>query len=526
MKKSNWYLLAAIIAVSVILRFYKIDKESLWLDEAFSYFLSKQSIWDHWTFIPSYCTHPPLYYTLLKIWVMLFGDSEYALRSLSAVMNAFTVPLVYLLGRIVGGPKEGVFVGTVAAIIFALSPLQLKYAQEARPYAFVMFSTTLALCGAFWLALNPREALRPALGFTSPRALLDYKNDPTFYAWLSLIVGSAFSLWFHNTSVLFVAALVMTIFVWLVWRLKADKNLLINSFLAGLLIIAIWSPFLPWLWTQMFGVKSEFWMKEVTADTVIKVLYLLFGIPYVWGLKVLYFLSIVAVTGLYAIGRRSGPQVSLMIAGLILLPIIMELIISFTIRPLFLMRTLVWISIPYYIAIACGLSLFRKWRFRVPLMLVVFSLLAMGDYKFYEISYKEPWNRIVEHVVRNSGKDDLVLLLPNSVSLPFLYYADKIKPDMNIKSLPDAFPAVNFPNPYPSGNRGVPAITDNDMGGIAELINSSPSTVWLITRRADLYDSQSKVLGLLRNTGGLKGSWRVSNINIFQFGKRSRQFGS
>lgn len=88
-----------IIILALILRFIAIN-QSFWLDEAtsgivirnlnFSQIISEFSPGDF---------HPPLYYFALKLWYLMFGSSEIALRSLSVIFGIGSVYLAYLVGK-------------------------------------------------------------------------------------------------------------------------------------------------------------------------------------------------------------------------------------------------------------------------------------------------------------------------------------------------------------------------------------------------------------------------------------------
>ena len=75
--------------------------------------------------------HPPLYFTALGVWLALTGTSEFALRFLSAATGTLVVPLMYVLGRAIGGTR----LGRAAALLVAISPLLVYYGQEVRMYA-------------------------------------------------------------------------------------------------------------------------------------------------------------------------------------------------------------------------------------------------------------------------------------------------------------------------------------------------------------------------------------------------------
>jgi 4-amino-4-deoxy-L-arabinose transferase-like glycosyltransferase len=114
------------------LRFYRLDAQSFWNDEGNSARIAERSI----QLILEGAAgdiHPPLYYLALHFWRSLVGQSEFALRSLSAVGGIGLVALVYLLGDRLFGRLSGL----VAAFLAAINPFQLYYSQEARSYIWV-----------------------------------------------------------------------------------------------------------------------------------------------------------------------------------------------------------------------------------------------------------------------------------------------------------------------------------------------------------------------------------------------------
>ncbi|MDH5478300.1 MAG: hypothetical protein OEY50_08205, partial [Nitrospinota bacterium] len=86
--KGHLWALGLVVLVGTAVRFWLIDKESLWFDEGLSVWFSQRPLPELWGQVPAYETHPPFYYTLLKGWTILFGTSEASLRSLSAVAGA------------------------------------------------------------------------------------------------------------------------------------------------------------------------------------------------------------------------------------------------------------------------------------------------------------------------------------------------------------------------------------------------------------------------------------------------------
>src|SRR5512137_538095 len=97
MKRTTWILLTILI-LAATLRFFQLDAQSFWNDEGTSARVAERSL-PLITAAAIGDIHPPLYYYALHFWRGLFGASEFALRSFSAVFGVVLVGLIFLLGR-------------------------------------------------------------------------------------------------------------------------------------------------------------------------------------------------------------------------------------------------------------------------------------------------------------------------------------------------------------------------------------------------------------------------------------------
>lgn len=138
MIKKEYLLLAGITLIAAALRVYHLTHNSIWCDEAWTLYFTRQPFWA----IPRIDVHPPLFYWLEMGVVKILGETEFALRLLPAVFGTLLVPAVYHLGKTVGDWK----VGTIAAVLIAVSPLMIHHSQDARCYtlALLLFTLTLA----------------------------------------------------------------------------------------------------------------------------------------------------------------------------------------------------------------------------------------------------------------------------------------------------------------------------------------------------------------------------------------------
>jgi hypothetical protein len=155
-------ILAVILAIACVPRFHKITREGDTLDELWSISLATgrganlpvnqilnpppqilfdgaPAAWRVWTNLDN-TTHPPLYFILLRLWVDVFGQSDFAIRSLSVLFSLGAVVLMFDVVRRISGPTAGLF--AAAACAFAWSQVDLS--QDARNYTITFLTILLA----------------------------------------------------------------------------------------------------------------------------------------------------------------------------------------------------------------------------------------------------------------------------------------------------------------------------------------------------------------------------------------------
>lgn len=533
-----FHLLIISILVGSFLRFYDIGKQPFWIDEAYSDWFSNLPILDLWTVVPRFETNPPFYYTILKIWKSVFGSSEAGLRSLSALVSIGCIPLVFITGRLVGKPSEGNWLGAIAALMFSISPVHIQYAQEARSFSMLTFAAVLVLCTFLWLIRHPAEACKPIIRkLSGPKtSLRSGIGHSSFFLWTTVIIAIACTLWLHNTSILYVFALFSIMLAWFFLQLRFDKGFLGNMLVVAVSVFLLWGPYLIFLVPQARGATfpSDTISVLSTIDTII---WLLFGGSILWKtetgqtypfvlqmVKMLAFTFLIALaaTGLQNIRKSSGKYAFILILGAILGPIVMELLWSLVGSPIFLARTLVYVSVPFYIAVASEVLMLRGSRKRILSILVISLIFLKGTHSYYARE-KEPWDKIVQ-IVTQQAKHDAVLVVPNYIEFPFSYYASRMgNNDVKISPLP--YPMSYFlHSTFGPGSSSIDLyhtqqITPRDIPAIDKAI-SQKSPVWYVVRGECLYDKDRIVFNELRKTRNLIAQWHFgewNHIGVFKF---------
>jgi mannosyltransferase len=149
-----------------VLRFATLGSQSFWLDEAIAIDAAHHSIGGLFDSLVQTEGNPPLYFLLLDGWMRLFGDSEAATRSLSALFGTATIVVAYMIGRELAGSAR---VGIAAAVLVAFNPFLIWFSQETRPYALLVLLGGLSFL--FFARVLEDPGRRALIGWSAASAL-------------------------------------------------------------------------------------------------------------------------------------------------------------------------------------------------------------------------------------------------------------------------------------------------------------------------------------------------------------------
>lgn len=225
----------AIILLATFARLLGVAARPIWYDEAFSIFISQESLGDI-----LYATlggessvaadvHPVFYYALLGAWINLWGDGLISVRSYSILFGIGIVLAAYSLGSELFGQRFGL----VGAFLIALAPFQVHYAQEIRMYAQMCFFIVLSAL-LLWLAMRSGK----------------------FWFWVLFSITAALAQYSHTLAGIYLVLLGVTPILFRRW-----KDLL-RVILAGGFALILYIPWLSKLVPQIGFVGSSYWISK------------------------------------------------------------------------------------------------------------------------------------------------------------------------------------------------------------------------------------------------------------------------
>ncbi len=233
------------ILIALAARLLGIVSRPIWYDEAFAILFSEKgpAAMVRGTLAVSggaaADVHPLGYYTLLWLWMRLFGESLIAVRLLSILAGLGVVAIAILLGRELFRPATAVAAGALVA----LAPFQVHYSQEIRMYSWLALWLLLATY-CYWRGSRSRSWLW----------------------WLGFSVFSALAQYMQNLAAFYLVALAL----WPVFR--REWRLLVRVGVAGLLAVLLYLPWLVHLPAQFARVDQSYWVSRPEAYRLLTLL--------------------------------------------------------------------------------------------------------------------------------------------------------------------------------------------------------------------------------------------------------------
>ncbi|SRR5579871_97142 len=413
-------LLAATGLIAAALRVILLGQHSFWFDEAYVYRVTQGSWPGLFAQLRVQDAHPPLYYVLMKLWVRVAGDSEVAMRVPSVCFSVATVGLTYALARRVAPDR----VALLAALVVAVSPIEIMSGQEARMYPLLGM---LVLLSTLLLVVAVERG-----GVTRWAAYAAVASATAYTHYLGIVVIGAQGLW----VVLF------------------ERRMFARWVAAASAVFVSFLPWLPSFWIQAVNGHGWAWYRApvgITALGDLMGLYAfgggLFGFGNYFGLGSLSPVEQLALllpflTVLW--WGASALAVDRRVAYLVGLPFVLPIVALFTfslVRPMFYPRWFSFLTPLYAIFFAVGVfalaGRFRGRRDRAVAFMVVglllYSVPSLGRYYLDPNFWPYDWRDAASFVRPRVERGDFFLYNGPAAEYSFTYYFREPHPSLALQ---------------------------------------------------------------------------------------------
>ncbi len=389
-KRWWWFVpIIALVAYGIIMVLG--HAQPIWFDEGYSILLAKSSFADLWS-LTAVDAHPPLFYVLLKVWGSVFGFSEFALRSFSAVTMASAIALAASLVRRLFSTK----VALIATPFLLFAPFLLRYGYEVRMYALA----TLIAVGATYALIN--ATVTKSKVWWGVYALLVAAGMYTLY--LTVAVWIAHVVWLFTISL---KSKERPFWKWQWWYAFAGAVLL-------------FAAYIPTFLHQLFNSALPGMGSPVTATKLVDIASSLLLYTSEWALGgwlSILLVAVVATLVWLAIcvhktlsrGEKRGYSLLIVLATV---PLLFFALTSLPPRdPIFIIRYMAHVSVFVYLLV--GVTLALAWVSRVKVRsamgnkstLALVVLLVLGSFVYGVVQLSRAGNFNIERMQRPMTHD-------------------------------------------------------------------------------------------------------------------------
>ena len=391
--------------------------QSIWRDEAFSYFMAKPPVIQI-IINTANDFNPPLYYIFLHFWVIIVGKSDELLRILSFIFYLLTIFVAYKIAKKITDNKFAYFV----ALFTMFNPMLLYYAFEIRMYSlFALLTLTsfyflyvknwkgyslsvilglythtffllipfsyasFAFIHGKWVNEAPRAYARGILKFFGER------NPPKHYP--STLLRQAQD----SLRVSAISHSSTSLHSW--FSAKADKRKEIINIIKPYLFFLPWMPIV----IKQFIKSRDSWLFPVDFQLIKSVLGNLFtnyeGTPGNWW-SITFILSLLIVFFMI-LSLRKRRKLAISILFPIFLSLTPILIYSVAVKPVYVNRYLIFITVFEILSISLGIYNILNHRVRLAVSIlwlfsaIIFNIQISPFHK--KTDFKSLFNEINNH---------------------------------------------------------------------------------------------------------------------------------
>jgi uncharacterized membrane protein len=514
MKISKYYFSILIILIfSIFLRFFWLGNQSFWLDEGYSLILSDgRSIQENLSRIlnrEAGDKYQILYYLILFYWRLAFGENEFAIRTLSALLGVASVITVFFTTLRIYGKKYAFW----STLLLSFSSFGIYYSQEARTYSLLIFLVSLQLF-CFSKVLNE-----------------DKKNEIVSICFFCIF--TALGLFSSVLMAVFSAALCLSHIIvykklkhWLQWWIPAlvfSSPILLFYFSSpaatdptGTLVTRVDIPIVQNAIFVIYGILVGTTygppLSRLRFEDKIQVL-INYGPQFIILLIVVSILFI--SLGIVILNSRRNDkyqQANYFFAILLALSFLFALIFAGVTKINLVARHAFFLYVPF--SIIAPLTLNQKYKIKrlkakfignsqsarfAIILLLILNIYSISNYYFNRDYWKDDYRSVAQYLVKNRNPSAKSIMLWGTTRL-MSYYGDTLTIDGRIDG-PNHLKKENFAEQ------------------VRNLTNSS-DTVFIVVNREFYWGSPNEVQRLMSDLYKLQSKISFNYFNIYRFVKK------
>jgi hypothetical protein len=424
-------VVAAAAAMFLALALCRAAAPNFWNDEIISITLSQRSWYGLVHGALQDLVHTPIFYSLLKVWTRVWGDGALAMRLLPISFGVLSLIPAVLLCRELRLSRRA---SALALGFAATSGFLVYYSQEVRPYSLLLMTSATSLWTFARVALRPTPRLGDWLLLAAAQVLLGVTH---YYGWLVVATEGLYLLIVHARRVAaFVAATLPAVGAFIPWaylilrRIYGGHTLERN--LAGL--VAPGPVRAIGFFSEIVGpCRAVLPVTQLIAGTA------LFLLPALW-------ITARSLRRPHAPAAVDSPSLRRgvgFLATFAFIPVLISLLVSWFLRPVFHPRYLIGSVYPFVMLSAVAIDSLRLAALRYVLAAAALAWSAYGALDRFARPDRVAWGDVIVrmrrpecHSALPSGRTRVYVLGRGNLR-PVRYYLKRLGFDSEVVWIQD-----------------------------------------------------------------------------------------
>ena len=407
------YMALAILLLGACLRLIYLDSKSVWVDEAVSILLAQKGLTAVWSIyfhpVPPYAglrlpffRHDVVHASLLYPWTRLLGSGVFSVRLFSATLSILSIWLTYDLAKALFNFR----IALIAALIIAVSPFHVWYAQTARMYTLTAFFALASLV-CLWRALQAKGR----------------------YYWPGYLIATTLAVYSH----LFGLFLVLAENLFVLFLIRRRHGLRLSKWVTiQVIMFILYGPFVAYdTWLLNVFVRSPGGVSTPSLPVFLTILpsdFYAFTLGRLYpdseNLPLILFAGLIYgglfLIGLYAL--RSHREQAMLLLLWLFLPAAIALLLSLKVPQVAAARYLIMASPSYYLIVGLGIDRFRNHIVRLGLIAMVALISGAALCNYYTHDDHHGLKAASAYIQTHSQPGDAIIHVQGNSFLPFRYY--------------------------------------------------------------------------------------------------------
>ncbi|MGC9394417.1 MAG: glycosyltransferase family 39 protein [Anaerolineae bacterium] len=454
---------AAILGLAFFVRIISLDTQGLWRDEVDQWRFALQSWGEMLRNFTRAGWNGPLYSPLMRVWIALAGDSVFAMRYFSLLCGVLSVALLYVLvKRLLDAATFDEAAAQWSALLLALSPYMVWYAQEIKMYTWVPMLVLLAL-------------------YALDRAC----TQPSWRWWLTVLLTTTLAFYSHLLAALLIP--VEALWFWL--HPRRQKRAWRGGAITLALLTLPYLPMLRWI-APLLLAERETGYPAYSLGQMATTLFTGWTLGVAQSLTrdplplyIILFLGAMVLVGIVALVLRDRIAMLARLWLWMLVPLLLLWLVSLR-GPIFTDRYLIWAAPAFYVLAGIGLATIHDlWRWLIAILLLhTLVLNGVGLYRQAKIPIKPQFQLATRDIEASRAPSELVLF-----QIPYNHHVTLYYAESSLDPWAEA-PFTNWRKADGSYHVYMPYV-DEQM----QMLTSGYSGVWLVYSETALWDDRELV---------------------------------